>query len=184
MRSMGMPMKVAVALSLAILCVMVARVGWAVAFDAEGSLSRVEGSEIAQQSEDDDLFDCSDFESPEEAQEQLVAGDPYGLDEDGNGLACDGEGEEIRAASQVSQDGTQYDEDSESQETQYDEQAQYSDTSVDEDSSEDEYQYTAADDSGNTLMEAGGPEDGPAPKMPGGGCPPQFPIEQEDGCYK
>ncbi len=183
LRSMGMPMKVAVALSLAVLCVMVARVGWAVAFDAEGSLSRVEGSETAQQSEDEDLFDCSDFESPEEAQEQLVDGDPYGLDEDGNGLACDGEGEEIRAASQVSQDGTQYDEDSESQEAQYDEQAQYSDTSVDEDSS-DEYQYTAADDSGNTLMEAGGPEDGPAPKMPGGGCPPQFPIKQEDGCYK
>jgi hypothetical protein len=177
---MGMPMKVAVALTLAVLCVMIARVGWAVAFDAQGSLSRVEGSEIAQQEED--LFDCSDFGGPEEAQEQLLDGDPYGLDEDGNGLACDGEGEETRSATEVSQEGAQYDGDSDSQEAQYDE-SQYSETSVSEDSS-DEYQYASADDSGNTLMEAGGPEDGPAPKMPDGGCPSQFPVDRRDGCYK
>ncbi len=168
-------MKVAVALTLAVLCVMIARVGWAVAFDAQGSLSRVEGTEITQQKED--LFDCSDFGSPEEAQEQLLDGDPYGLDEDGNGLACDAEGEETRSATRVSQEGAQYAEDSDSQESQS------SETSVSEDSS-DEYQYTAADDSGNTLMEAGGPADGRAPKMPDGGCPSEFPVDREDGCYK
>ncbi len=34
-----------------------------------------------------------------------------------------------------------------------------------------------------TLMEAGGPEDGPVPKMPNGGCPKEFPIEKDGGCY-
>jgi hypothetical protein len=34
-------------------------------------------------------YDCDDFESQEEAQLYLVPGDPYGLDEDGNGVACE-----------------------------------------------------------------------------------------------
>jgi hypothetical protein len=34
-------------------------------------------------------YDCEDFESQEEAQFYLVRGDPYELDEDGNGLACE-----------------------------------------------------------------------------------------------
>jgi hypothetical protein len=34
-------------------------------------------------------YDCEDFESQEEAQLYLAPGDPYGLDEDGNGLACE-----------------------------------------------------------------------------------------------
>lgn len=28
-------------------------------------------------------------------------------------------------------------------------------------------------------MEAGGPEDGPVPAMPGGGCPGEFPLARE-----
>jgi hypothetical protein len=34
-------------------------------------------------------YDCEDFETQEEAQFYLAPGDPYGLDEDGNGLACE-----------------------------------------------------------------------------------------------
>jgi hypothetical protein len=34
-------------------------------------------------------YDCDDFESQEEAQLYLAPEDPYGLDEDGNGLACE-----------------------------------------------------------------------------------------------
>jgi len=34
-------------------------------------------------------YDCEDFETQGEAQFYLVRGDPYGLDEDGNGLACE-----------------------------------------------------------------------------------------------
>jgi hypothetical protein len=36
-----------------------------------------------------DLYDCSDFETQEEAQAQLLPGDPYGLDGDNDGQACD-----------------------------------------------------------------------------------------------
>ena len=205
LRSAGIPMKVAVVFVLAVLSLFAGRIGWALAFDEEPESIGV--SEVAQQDrEDEDLFDCSDFGSQEEAQEQLVDGDPYGLDEDGNGLACDGEGEETGSSSQDSDESSsgdessgdqQYDEDSgsDSEEAQY-EQVQYTETSLsqeedsesdnssDEDSSSGESQYTSADDSGNVLMEAGGPEDGPAPKMPGGGCPEEFPVERGDGCYR
>jgi hypothetical protein len=34
-------------------------------------------------------YDCDDFESQEEAQLYLAPGDPYGLDEDVNGVACE-----------------------------------------------------------------------------------------------
>jgi hypothetical protein len=34
-------------------------------------------------------YDCGDFESQEEAQLYLAPGDPYALDEDGNGVACE-----------------------------------------------------------------------------------------------
>jgi len=36
-----------------------------------------------------DTYDCTDFQTQEEAQLYLAPGDPYGLDEDGNGLACE-----------------------------------------------------------------------------------------------
>ncbi len=32
-------------------------------------------------------------------------------------------------------------------------------------------------------MSAGGPSEGPVPKMPGGECPKEFPVEKEEGCY-
>jgi hypothetical protein len=34
-------------------------------------------------------YDCADFSSFEEAQQYLLPGDPYGLDRDGDGMACD-----------------------------------------------------------------------------------------------
>ena len=37
----------------------------------------------------DDAYDCTDFQTQEEAQFYLAPGDPYALDEDGNGLACE-----------------------------------------------------------------------------------------------
>ena len=41
-----------------------------------------------------------------------------------------------------------------------------------------EYQYSTT-----PLFTSGGPEDGPVPPMPGGGCPPEYPVEKVDGCY-
>src|SRR5215207_8639672 len=45
-----------------------------------------EGMAVAQTA---DLYDCSDFDTQEEAQAQLLPGDPYGLDGDNDGMACD-----------------------------------------------------------------------------------------------
>jgi hypothetical protein len=36
-----------------------------------------------------DLYDCPDFTYQEEAQAHLLPGDPYGLDADNDGMACD-----------------------------------------------------------------------------------------------
>ena len=33
------------------------------------------------------------------------------------------------------------------------------------------------------LMDAGGPAAGPAPLMPGGGCPEEYPVRRYDACY-
>lgn len=41
-----------------------------------------------------------------------------------------------------------------------------------------QYQYSTT-----PLFESGGPEDGPVPPMPGGGCPEEFPVEKAGGCY-
>jgi hypothetical protein len=38
-------------------------------------------------------------------------------------------------------------------------------------------------DQDGTLMEAGGPSDGPAPRMPNGECPKELPVEKDAGCY-
>ena len=51
-----------------------------------------------------------------------------------------------------------------------------------------EYTYEVQDcglsTSGGDLMEAGGPEDGPVPTMPVGGCPAEYPVEKDRGCYR
>ena len=36
----------------------------------------------------------------------------------------------------------------------------------------------------STILNSGGPEDGPVPIMPGGGCPKEFPVEKGKGCYR
>ena len=35
-----------------------------------------------------------------------------------------------------------------------------------------------------SLMQSGGPEDGPVPPLPSGGCPDEFPVEKGDGCFR
>ena len=34
------------------------------------------------------------------------------------------------------------------------------------------------------LLEAGAPEDEPVPPMPGGSCPPEFPVEENGRCRR
>ena len=175
MRSAGLPAKLALVVALLVVCVMAARLAWAVAYDGdEGAPAGIGVAHAAQT--DEDLFDCSDFESQEDAQEQLLDGDPYVLDEDGDGTACNEVGVEL--AAQKTDDSSQYSGDDE---FQYADDDQYSG------------QYGSLASSGSTdsngtptsgtLLEAGGPETGPVPTMPGGGCPEVFPTEKDGACY-
>ena len=43
-----------------------------------------------------------------------------------------------------------------------------------------QYETTQYDTS--PLMESGGPEDGPVPPLPSGGCPEEFPVEKDGAC--
>lgn len=174
-RSAGLPVRLALVVALLVVCVMAARVAWAVAYGGAEDVPATMGVAHAAQT-DEDLFDCSDFESQEDAQEQLLDGDPYVLDEDGDGTACNEVGIEL-AAQQT--DAAQY---------SGDDEYQYSD-----DQYSDEYQYGSLASSGSTgstgtstsgtLLEAGGPESGPVPLMPGGGCPEEFPTEKDGACH-
>jgi hypothetical protein len=169
-RSAGLPARLALVVALLVACVMAARLAWAVAYDGvEGAPAGIGVAHAAQT--DEDLFDCSDFESQEDAQEQLLDGDPYVLDEDGDGTACNEVGVEL-AAQQT--DASQY-------------------SGGEEYQNADEYQYGSLASSGSTdadapfesgaLLEAGGPETGPVPTMPGGDCPDEFPTEKDGACY-
>jgi hypothetical protein len=33
------------------------------------------------------------------------------------------------------------------------------------------------------LFKSGGPPDGPVPLMPGGKCPPEYPVQKDGACY-
>ena len=112
----------------------------------------------------EDLYDCADFSTQEEAQAALNGdpSDPYGLDADSDGIAC----EELPGGGSGGSGNDQY--------------------SGPVDTSDPgttpgafEYQYGTA-----TLFESGGPEDGPVPAMPGGGCPIEFPAARDGGCYR
>jgi hypothetical protein len=175
MRSAGLPARLALVVALLVVCVVAARLAWAVAYDGdEGAPAGIGVAHAAQT--DEDLFDCSDFESQEDAQEQLLDGDPYVLDEDGDGTACNEVGVEL--AAQQTDDSSQYSGDDE---FQYADDDQYSD------------QYDSLPSSGSadsngtsasgTLLEAGGAGTGPVPTMPGGGCPEEFPTEKDGACY-
>ena len=61
--------------------------------------------------------------------------------------------------------------------TQYD-VTEFDDDVTEFDDDVNELQYNTT-----PLFESGGPEDGPVPRMPGGGCPEEFPVEKGDGCY-
>lgn len=53
-----------------------------------------------------------------------------------------------------------------------------------EDADEDQYSsFDSQEYEDGTLLEAGGTSRGPAPKMPDGGCPEEFPVEGQTGCH-
>jgi hypothetical protein len=103
---------------------------------------------LAQSVAEGDLYDCPDFTTQPEAQQQLLPGDPYGLDADSDGQACDS------LPGGTTTGGT---------------------TGV----------TTGSISRGNgDLLRSGGPENGPVPLMPDGGCPVEYPTQRGVLCYR
>ena len=108
-----------------------------------------------------DQYDCASFGSQESAQAELERNpdDPSNLDPDGNGIACEDYDYGVSGGTTATSSPT----------------ATASPTAT-----QDQYQRDLG--SGN-LFDAGGPTGGPAPPMPDGGCPPEFPTKQDGACY-
>ncbi len=158
-----LPARLVLLVALLVACILAARLAWALAYGGEREETPV-GIGIARASHsDEDLFDCSDFDSRDDAQQQLLDGDPYMLDEDGDGIACNEEDIELAATR--------------TEEEQYSGDDQYGSLSASDTTP------SSRDTPSETLLEAGGPTDGPVPPMPGGGCPAEFPIAKEARCY-
>ena len=43
--------------------------------------------------------------------------------------------------------------------------------------------FSRQNNSRQRLLEAGGPEAGPVPPIPNGGCPKEFPLQKDEACY-
>jgi hypothetical protein len=121
-----------------------------------------------------DQYDCESFGSQESAQAELERdlSDPYNLDPDADGIACEeydyggGGGSPAATASPAaSQDPTAS---PTAAKVQYDSAAK------------DQYQKDLGPDE---LFDAGGPAAGPAPLMPDGSCPPEYPTKHNGACY-
>jgi hypothetical protein len=111
---------------------------------------------LAQSPAEGDLYDCEDFTTPAEAQAQLLPGDPYGLDADNDGTACDelggGGGASASASATASASASA---------------SASPGPTVDP-----------------THINSGGPKNGPVPLMPDGGCPVEYPKERGELCYR
>jgi hypothetical protein len=107
--------------------------------------------------------DCSSFGSQQSAQAALERdpSDPNGLDADGNGRACDD------ASTTTTQS-----------------RSLPSSASPSSSSSSGPSASSPPTPQGDrNLLDAGGPTNGPAPLMPDGTCPPEFPTKHKNLCY-
>jgi hypothetical protein len=106
----------------------------------------------------EDLYDCQSFGSQESAQAELQRNptDPYGLDPDKDGQACEdynyGNGSTASVAATSSPTSTAS-------------------------------AAAVTDQYDRDLFNAGGPSTGPVPLMPDGSCPVEYPVEQNGACY-
>jgi hypothetical protein len=108
-----------------------------------------------------DQYDCESFGSQQSAQAELERdlNDPSNLDPDVDGIACEeydygGGGGDGSPTARASSGATT--------------------------AAHDQYHK---DLGSRTLFVAGGPDGGPAPPMPDGSCPPEFPTKQNEACY-
>src|SRR5215218_540444 len=109
-------------------------------------------------------YNCASFGSQQSAQAELERdpSDPNDLDSDGNGRACD----------------------------DYDYSASTTNTTTTNTATPSSPSPSSAPPSSEprpqgdrNLLDAGGPTNGPAPLMPDGTCPPEYPTKHQDLCY-
>jgi hypothetical protein len=112
-----------------------------------------------------DQYDCASFGSQQSAQAELERNpsDPNNLDTDGNGRACD---DYDYNASTINTTTTQ---------------SSASPSSASPSSPSPTSRPRPQGD--RNLLDAGGPTNGPAPLMPDGTCPPEFPTKHKNLCY-
>ena len=107
--------------------------------------------------------DCSSFGSQQSAQAALERdpSDPNGLDADGNGRACDDASTTTTQSSPLPSSAS----------------------SSSPSSSSPSPSSSPTPQGDRNLLDAGGPTNGPAPLMPDGTCPPEFPTKHNNLCY-
>jgi len=137
-------------------------------------------------------LDCDDFASQADAQEELrrALTDPNGLDPDADGEACEEypyPQDETTTQFETTQLETTQFETTRSIPTETTTQDETTTRSIPAETTQ--YQpppVTVAEPPVEEppLFVSGGPGDGPAPLMPNGGCPPEYPIEKGDGCHR
>jgi hypothetical protein len=141
-----------------------------------------------------DLYDCESFGSQQSAQAQLERdlSDPYNLDPNANGVACEGYdyggGGGSSSATTPSASATQDDPTASASATQEEEDTTAS-PSATQDASTASASAAAQEDKdpvagSKNLFDAGGPASGPAPLLADGSCPSEYPIERGGACYR
>ena len=134
-----------------------------------GLLSRVSYEQLIHPREraaaQADQYDCASFGSQQSAQAELERhpNDPNNLDTDGNGRACD---DYDYNASTINTTTTQ---------------STASPSTASPSSPSPTSRPRPQGD--RNLLDAGGPTNGPAPLMPDGTCPAEFPTKHKNLCY-
>jgi hypothetical protein len=111
-----------------------------------------------------DQYDCASFGSQGSAQVELERdpSDPNNLDSDDDGLACEDYDYGISGGSPTTSPTAT---------------APASPTASASPS-------TTASPGPKTILDSGGPERGPVPLLPSGGCPDEYPLERGGACYR
>jgi hypothetical protein len=126
-------------------------------------------------------YDCASFGSQQSAQAELERSpsDPNDLDPDGNGRACD---DYDYSASTTTQSSPSPSSTSPSSPSPSNPSPSSPSPSSPSPSSPSPSSKPSPQGDRN-LLDAGGPTKGPAPLMPDGGCPPEFPTKHKNLCY-
>lgn len=196
------PMAKVLILLLVVAAALALRLGWEVVVQAQGSLPLVSASAVAQTDDapkedlsGEDVLDCSDFEDQQEAQDSLEAdpSDPDNLDADGDGQACEEEfGDEAEGGSTTGSPKSPPPSPKNPQSSPKNPQPspktpppapKTPPAPAPRPTPPPQPTPAPPPDSGN-LFKAGGLQAGPAPLMPNGGCPKEFPVKKRGACYR